>query len=144
VITSPAVYLDECVDYNLLGALTECGFLASAARDEQMIGATDESQLAFATRRGELLLTHNGRDFHAIHRAWLRDGRDHAGIIVLPETPPFARLVARAAMALRWIAMQPAVHSQLFTWGQFQQRLEAGDRPPGSTEDDVRLALGRE
>jgi hypothetical protein len=108
-----------------------------------MIQVDDAEQLAFASARGWMIMTHNGRHFRVLHRAFEQQGREHGGIIVLPERPPFERLVIRAAMMLTWIPTMPPTLSAYFTWGQLQERLETGERLPGFTEDDVHLALGR-
>ena len=108
-----------------------------------MISATDAAQLEFATAHGWITITHNGRHFRALHRQFLQERREHSGIIILPERPPFERLAVRAALMLTWIGTLPSMRSELFTWGQLQERLEAGDRLPGFTDDEVKLALGR-
>jgi hypothetical protein len=137
------VYLDECVDYNLAEALREQGFRVFTALDEDMAEQDDLAQLAFAASRGRLLITHNGRHFRRLHRSFLEEEQDHAGIIELPERPPFARLVIRATMMLAWIGMTGETTSVYYPWGQLQERLEGGYRLPGFTEEDLRLALGR-
>jgi hypothetical protein len=73
----------------------------------------------------------------------MEQGRSHHGIIILPERPPFERLVVRATMMLTWIGTFPAVPSGFFTWGELQEQLEQGTRLPGFAEAEVRLALGR-
>ncbi len=47
-------------------------------------------------------------------------------------------------MMLDWIAMQPDHRNQLFRWHDVQYWLTQGNRLPGYTEDDVRIALGRQ
>jgi len=108
-----------------------------------MTRVADAAQLAYATARDWITITHNGRHFRSLHRAMRERGEAHGGIIVLPEKPPFLRLVLRAAMSLTWIATVRDSRSSLFTWGQLQERFEAGERLPGFTDDEVRLALGR-
>jgi hypothetical protein len=108
-----------------------------------MAQADDAGQLAFAAARGWTIVTHNGRHFRALHRVFRREGHQHAGIIVLPERPPLERLIIRTTMMLTWIDSLPSSPSSYFTWGQVQERLEAGERLPEFTEDQVRLALGR-
>jgi TnpA family transposase len=43
---------------------------------------SDEAQLIFATERRTALLTYNAQDFIPLARAWYRDGREHAGIVI--------------------------------------------------------------
>ena len=142
MLASP-VYLDECVDYELVEALRERGFTVAAALDVQMLRATDEQQLVFATARGAVLVSHNRRDFQRLHATFIEQGRKHGGIVLLPGTSPLPRLIIRAATMLDWIGLLPDHRSQLFQWGYLQEQIERGYRIPGYTEDDVRLALGR-
>jgi predicted nuclease of predicted toxin-antitoxin system len=44
--------------------------------------ASDEDQLAFATKQDRAILTFNIRDFAPLHEQWTADARPHAGIIV--------------------------------------------------------------
>lgn len=43
--------------------------------------ASDVEQLAFATAEGRTIYTANRGDFARIHKEWMAEGRDHAGII---------------------------------------------------------------
>jgi hypothetical protein len=47
-------------------------------------------------------------------------------------------------MALDWIGSFPDHRPRLFRWHEFQQLLIAGERLPGSSEAEVRRALGQE
>jgi hypothetical protein len=91
-----------------------------------------------------VLLTYNRRHFRRLHRDWLAAGRSHAGIVVVPQTPPLSRRVLRIALLLDWLAGLGAGghHSRLFQWDDLQQLLHAGSRLTGYTEDEVRDALG--
>lgn len=80
-----ALYTDEDVPGLLAVLLRERGFEASSAAEWETWGATDEEQLALATRRRHALLTFNRDDFIALARAWSQDGREHAGIVISPQ-----------------------------------------------------------
>jgi hypothetical protein len=69
---SPAVYLDECVDVALAEALHRRGFVAVTTVAAGMVGATDESQLLYATVQGLMLVTHNRRHFRRLHACFRR------------------------------------------------------------------------
>ncbi len=56
-MAAPPIYLDECVDYHLVGALRARGFIVSSALDHRMVQIDDEAQLAFATAQGWMLLS---------------------------------------------------------------------------------------
>jgi hypothetical protein len=94
---------------------------------------------------GLVLLSYNRVDFIRWHRTLVRQGREHGGIILLPQEPPLARRVLRGAMMLDWIADRDH-RSKLFRWGDLQQELQRGYRLPGDNygEDEVRQALGWE
>jgi hypothetical protein len=46
-------------------------------------------------------------------------------------------------MLIDWAATFPDHRSRLFRWHELQQRLIAGLRLPGYSEEDVRMALGQ-
>ncbi len=141
---APPVYLDECVDVALAEALRQRGFATTLARDHGPIAASDEMQIAYATSRGWVILSHNARHFQRWHKTFLEQQRPHGGIILIPDTGPISRLVIRAAMMLDWIGLEDEHRSRLFKWGQLQLLLTQGYRLPelGYSESDVRHALG--
>ncbi len=53
------------------------------ASDTERRGLADEDQLAYATSVSRAVYTGNYVDFARLHQTWLREGRHHAGIIVL-------------------------------------------------------------
>lgn len=140
-----AVYLDECVAHDLVHALRMRGYSATSALEQGLasIGESDDAQLAFATARGWLLLTHNERHFHALSQEYRRRGEPHSGIVVVPARPPFERLVIRSAMLLDWIAATPDHRSGFFKWGHLQSQIESGYLLPRYNTEEVQLALAR-
>ena len=50
-----------------------------------MSAQTDDAQLGFAASQGRLLLTANVRDFARLHWDWLRQGKAHSGIMLIPQ-----------------------------------------------------------
>ena len=71
----PSLYLDECVDVSVVGALREQGFVVTTALAEQMLRVGDDQQLAFAAERDLLRITHNQRHFWRWHSTFLRGVR---------------------------------------------------------------------
>jgi predicted nuclease of predicted toxin-antitoxin system len=69
------IYLDECVNHRIVPYLRQHGFAVTTARDEGMLGATDEDQLHFAATRSLVLLSYNRRHFVQLHEAFRRQGR---------------------------------------------------------------------
>ena len=138
----PHIYFDECVDHGLLARLQKRGFHVTTAPAERVIGVPDEAQLEYATRHDWMIVSTNTNDFQQLHRQFQGDNRPHSSILLLP-TGVLDRMEIRAAMLLDWIATLPDYRSRLFRWHELQQRLIAGERIAGYTEDDVRRALGR-
>src|SRR5205823_3647899 len=83
----PPCYLDECVDQGAAQILRERGNAATTVHDHGMRGAADDEQLEFAVQRGWVLVSHNERHFLRRHRTYGAQGRSHAGILIVPETP---------------------------------------------------------
>jgi len=103
-----------------------------------MTSASDAEQLAYATRRGAVIVTYNVRHFRALSIRM----RPHGGIVTLPDSPLDWQEI-RAAMLIDWATTFPDHRSHLFRWHDLQQRLIGGMRLPGYDEDDVRMALGQ-
>lgn len=138
----PPAYADENLDRPLIVALRSRGLDVLTAREAGRLRASDEQQLAYATSLGRVLLTHDRGDFRRLHHAWREAGRPHAGIAILPQPGPTSRRAVRVALLLAWLAAEGGPASRLEAWGSLQARLHTGLRLAGSTEHDVRLALG--
>src|SRR5438067_1970547 len=119
-MAAPAVYLDECVRHRLAVLLRARGIRVTTTWDERMLGASDAAQLDYATGQGLAIISHNARDFRALHRRYSQQNRSHGGIILMPYTSVLALLEVRTAMMLDWIAMQPDHRNQLFRWHDLQ------------------------
>jgi hypothetical protein len=138
----PPAYLDECVRQRLVIPLRARGITITSAREARTSGDDDAAQLAYATQHDLLLITHDTRGFRRLHASYLRQGRPHGGIALVPYGPaPLVEI--RVAMLLDWIATFPDRRSRLFRWHDLQQWLIQGNRLPGYSEADVQLALGR-
>ncbi|HLH25955.1 MAG TPA: DUF5615 family PIN-like protein [Chloroflexota bacterium] len=143
-MAAPPVYIDDCVDYQLVAYLQARGFSATHVLDQGMRGADDDTQLGFATRQGWALLTTNSREFNRRHAAWRQQGRTHAGLLTLPQKA-FPLLRLRGAMMLDWIALESAYASQsmLWRWVDCQNWLLGAGHLPGHTLSEVRFAYGQ-
>jgi predicted nuclease of predicted toxin-antitoxin system len=138
----PSLFLDECVDQRLAAVLRALGYDVVTVQEAQRESEEDEEQLLYATSQGRMFLSHNQIDFRRWHTRFQRVGRPHGGIILIPQTVPFARLEIRARLMLDWVASTSAWQSRLFAWTELQQRLIHDYRMPGWHEADVREALG--
>ena len=76
------VYTDEDVHAAVAAGLRKAGLDAVSTPESGRRGMSDESQLAWATGEGRVLLTFNVADFAALHADWIARNRNHAGIVV--------------------------------------------------------------
>ena len=58
------------------------GISAMTAHAAGLLGADDLTQLSYASTHGYCLVTHNLREFEALHDSFLSAGQSHAGIII--------------------------------------------------------------
>lgn len=82
------LYLDEDVHVRIARIVRGHGFSVRTARSEDMLGATDEEQLAFAADQGLVVVTHNRSDFEELARQYYKEERTHAGIICAVRRGP--------------------------------------------------------
>jgi hypothetical protein len=85
-VSSFKVYFDEdAMDTDLVAALRSRGVEVVTVLEAGLAGRTDEEQLAFATARGCVLYTFNVSDFCRLHAQWMSSGREHGGMILVPQ-----------------------------------------------------------
>src|SRR5919201_5281171 len=123
---APPAYLDECVYRPVVEALRKRGFDVVTALEAGRGEEADDSQLAYATSLGRVLLTYNRADFRRLHTDHLRIGREHGGIVIVPQAPPVSRRALRIAMMLDWLATLVDRRSRLFQWNDLHQQLIRG------------------
>lgn len=81
-----ALYMDEdSMDTVLVRALRVRGFDVLTAQEAGTVGWRDADHLQFATGEGRVLCTFNVGDYWALHGEYQRDGRSHAGIVLMPQ-----------------------------------------------------------
>jgi hypothetical protein len=142
---APPVYADECVDRPLIDGLRARGFDVLTAVEAGKGGEVDAAHLDYASSLDRILLSHNRRDFRRLHRSSISAGREHAGIVLVPQATMLARRVLRLSMLLDWIGTSDdsGRHSRLIQWNDLQLLLHAGVRLPGYSEDEVKEVLGQ-
>jgi hypothetical protein len=80
------LYIDEDAGENaVVHGLRARGFDVLTTIEAHQRGVTDREQLAFAVQQARAIYTFNVGDFARLHREFLSQGVDHAGIIVLPD-----------------------------------------------------------
>lgn len=95
------LYLDESVSVALATVLRQHGIDCLTARDADRLGASDGTQLIFATTEQRTLFTHDTRDFLRLATAWSVAGRTHAGILLAHQVP-LRELILRFRAFLLW------------------------------------------
>ena len=76
------VFTDEDVYGAVAPALRKARLDAISTPEAGRVGESDESQLLWASIQGRALLTFNVGHFAKLHAEWMKQGRNHAGIIV--------------------------------------------------------------
>jgi hypothetical protein len=138
----PPIHLDECIDHRIAAFLRTIGVDVMTVIEAATSSNDDEAQLIFATEQGRMLLSQNQIDFRRLHAVFLRAGRSHAGIILVPQTTPYARLENRVRLLVEWVTTLEERQSHLFTWTDLQQQIIRGFRLPEWDEAAVRDAVG--
>ncbi|MBN1442790.1 MAG: DUF5615 family PIN-like protein [Planctomycetes bacterium] len=80
-------FTDEDVYGSVAPKLREKGFDALSTPETDRLRQTDESQLAWATQEGRVIVTFNAADFGRLAGEWRGQARHHAGIIVSSQRP---------------------------------------------------------
>jgi hypothetical protein len=86
VTNDPRLYVDEdAMHRGLIAGLRARGVDVLTVYEAGLLGQDDETQLTFAASQQRVLYTFNVGDFCRLHGEFLQDGREHAGIIVVPR-----------------------------------------------------------
>jgi uncharacterized protein DUF5615 len=142
-MAAPPAYLDECIDRPVAEALRKWGFDVLTALEAGQAEKLDEDQLQFALSRGRVLITYDRFDFRRLHATYMSTGRQHGGIVAIPQVPPVRRRQLRVALMLDWLGTLDRYRARMFQWNDLQHRLLEGLRLPGYSEADIADALGR-
>jgi hypothetical protein len=121
------LYMDQdSLNDAVVNALRAAGIDVVTAEESGRQRAPDDEQLSFSTASGRVIYTANRGDFARIHKAWMEEGRAHAGIITRSHQ---AMKIGDQVRALRRIcaAFDPATAVNLFEY------LEAWVPPPDLT-----------
>jgi predicted nuclease of predicted toxin-antitoxin system len=81
------LYLDEDVFESIAPALRARGFDAVSVHELRRYGQSDAEHLTYAAAQERAIFTFNAPDYIALHKAYLDQGKTHAGIIVARQRP---------------------------------------------------------
>jgi hypothetical protein len=111
-VARPALYLDENFGRTFTQILASRGLDVLTAQAAAMLGRSDREQLEFAAAHGRCLVTQNIAHFVVLHGQLMREGIDHAGILLVEHNPNAAII---ASKCVRRLAHETAetVRSQL-------------------------------
>lgn len=76
---------DDIASRGLIRALRAAGIDAVASYEAGMYGQSDASHLLHASAESRVLCSANRSDFIQLHGQWMRDGRHHAGIVLINQ-----------------------------------------------------------
>jgi Domain of unknown function (DUF5615) len=101
-------FTDEDIYGPVARVLRSSGIDAVSTPEAGQLGASDESQLEWATSQQRAFVTFNIVDFAALHSDWLQQGRHHAGIVLSKQRPlgDFVRRLLKLSAALDAETMQ--------------------------------------
>jgi hypothetical protein len=113
------LYTDNDVSIPLVNRLQLSGHDVVTVRDLGTRKAGDDEHLLTAAVQRRIFITHNGRDFLLHHNAWRRWAAawgataQHAGVLVIPQRVPIARLEIEI---LALLASAHAMANILYHW----------------------------
>lgn len=78
------LYIDEdAMSHALVDGLRARGVDVVSVLDAALTGKDDESQLEFAVKQTRVIYSYNVEDFCRLHSTFLRQGKEHAGIVIV-------------------------------------------------------------
>jgi predicted nuclease of predicted toxin-antitoxin system len=79
------LYTDEDISALVATLLRSRGLDVTTVPEQTALGKTDIEQLKFAASLSRCIVTHNRVDFERLHLQFMEEGREHCGIIVVPQ-----------------------------------------------------------
>ena len=80
-----SLYTDEDISALVTMLLRSRGLDVTTVPEQTALGKTDIEQLKFAASLSRCIVTHNRVDFERLHLQFMEEGREHCGIIVVPQ-----------------------------------------------------------
>jgi hypothetical protein len=90
---------EDAMDWDLINALRLQGIDVVSVQEMGTQGFSNNQQLEWATAKERVIYSHNIGDFCRLHSEYLQLGRNHAGIVLIPQNTTIGDQ-ARAIAAL--------------------------------------------
>lgn len=115
------LYIDEdAMSRVLVNGLRARGVDVKTVLDDNKAGFDDAELLEFAAEQNRVLYTCNISDFYRIHSQFMRENKEHAGIILVPQQRYSVGEQIRRILALISVRSSEAMKNQiefLSSWG---------------------------
>lgn len=106
-----SLYMDEDMSALVATLLRSRGLDVTTVPEQSTLGKTDSEQLEFAASLGRCLVTHNRVDFERLHLQFIEEGREHCGIIVVPQKTAY-EVVQRVGVLVNTLTVD-SINNQL-------------------------------
>jgi predicted nuclease of predicted toxin-antitoxin system len=106
-----SLYTDEDMSALVATLLYSRGLDVTTAPEQATLGKTDREQLEFAVSLGRCIVTHNRVDFERLHLQFIEEGREHCGIIVVPQKNAY-EIARRVSILVNTLTIE-SVNNQL-------------------------------
>ncbi|AKV66469.1 MAG: hypothetical protein EWV49_03055 [Microcystis aeruginosa Ma_QC_Ch_20071001_S25] len=106
-----SLYMDEDMSALVATLLRSRGLDVTTVPEQSTLGKTDSEQLEFAASLGRCLVTHNRVDFERLHLQFIEEGREHCGIIVVPQKTAY-EVVQRVSVLVNTLTVD-SINNQL-------------------------------
>jgi len=100
-------YFDEDLSQQLAERLRRAGSPSTSVHEEGTDGWDDDAQLEKAGIEGRCLVTRNRNDFIELTVQFYRDGRPHAGVLIVPYSFPGDQLTLLARALVKYARAHP-------------------------------------
>ena len=106
-----SLYMDEDMSALVATLLRSRGLDVTTVPEQSTLGKTESEQLEFAASLGRCLVTHNRVDFERLHLQFIEEGREHCGIIVVPQKTAY-EVVQRVGILVNTLTVD-SINNQL-------------------------------
>lgn len=107
------LYTDEDVSALVATLLKSRGLEITTVPEQKTLGKTDKQQLEYATSLNRCLITHNRVDFERLHLQYIRENKQHSGIIIVPQKNAY-ELAKRISILVRSLTVNEIQNQLLY------------------------------